>query len=325
MGMDQRIISQRRHPNESQQTSSSMEASISSSEENTKQQHSYHDDATSKTSQIELKIPFRSLAVTTATAQISSLVFCLAWSVKFNFFESTATHCRVDNYLPSLSATLDFTPQRDIWRTCIGLSGLPRYFIAYLYYQLIFKSKPLLWLHWIEITALIGLSIVDSIRYFGEYSWDERKPNQLIVQMNQPKFPPITTMHHSTAFHATCVGIFLMTSIVQMTLVSTNYIRPSARGLSETTRQTLKTTQIVKRRYAILNFLTIVIALYLYDRHNRYCEPGVYSMFSFLEYIVIVLNITYHLEAYYDLGEYSILVAKFDNIAMEPKLERDHL
>lgn len=119
-------------------------------------------------SQAEFAIPFRSIAVVTATTQISSLVFCLAWSVKFNFYESTATHCRVANYLPSLSATLDFTPQRDIWRTCIGLSGVPRYFIAYLYYKLIFNSTSLLWLHWIEITALIGLSIVDSIRYFGK-------------------------------------------------------------------------------------------------------------------------------------------------------------
>ena len=121
-------------------------------------------------SPVEIEIPFQSLAVTTATAQISSLVFCLAWSVKFNFYESTATHCRVDNYLPSLSATLDFTPQRDIWRACIGLSGLPRFFIAYLYYKIIFRSKVLLWFHWIEIAALIGLSIVDSIRYFGEYT-----------------------------------------------------------------------------------------------------------------------------------------------------------
>lgn len=116
-----------------------------------------------------IEIQFQSLAVVTATTQISALVFCLAWSIKFNFYESTATHCRVDNYLPSLSATLDFTPQRDIWRACIGLSGLPRYFIAYLYYELIFNSKLLLFLHWLEVTALIGLSIVDSIRYFGEF------------------------------------------------------------------------------------------------------------------------------------------------------------
>jgi len=123
---------------------------------------------TEREQQIDIKIPFRSLAVATATAQISSLVFCLAWSIKFNFHESTATHCRVANYLPSLSATLDFTPQRDIWRSCIGLSGFPRYFIAFLYYRIIFLSRLLLWLHWIEISALIGLSIVDSIRYFGK-------------------------------------------------------------------------------------------------------------------------------------------------------------
>lgn len=126
--------------------------------------------ATTKTRNgpIELRVPFQSLAVVTATSQISALVFCLAWSIRFNFYESTATHCGVDNYLPSLSATLDFTPQRDVWRSCIGLSGVPRYFIAYLYHKIIFESQLLLALHWVEVTALIGLSIVDSIRYFGK-------------------------------------------------------------------------------------------------------------------------------------------------------------
>lgn len=114
------------------------------------------------------EIPFQSLAIATATLQISSLVFCLSWSIKFNFYESIATHCRVDNYLPSLSATLDFTPQRDVWRTCIGLSGAPRIFISYLYYKLIFRSKILLFIHLLEIFALIGLSIVDSIKYFSK-------------------------------------------------------------------------------------------------------------------------------------------------------------
>lgn len=117
----------------------------------------------------DFEIPFRSLALTTATFQISSLIFCLAWSIRFNFYESTATHCRVYNYLPSLSATLDFTPQKDVWRACIGLSGMPRYFIAYLYYKIVYRSTLLLSIHWLEVSALIGLSIVDSIRYFGKY------------------------------------------------------------------------------------------------------------------------------------------------------------
>lgn len=132
-------------------------------------------ELTTRTPINNFRIPFQSIALTTATTQISSLVFCLAWSIKFNFYESTATHCRVDNYLPSLSATLDFTPQRDVWRACIGLSGMPRYFIAYLYYKIIYKSKILLYLHWLEVTALMGLSIVDSIRYFGKFSYQFSK------------------------------------------------------------------------------------------------------------------------------------------------------
>lgn len=113
-----------------------------------------------------LEIPFPLLAIPTATVQISSLVFCLSWSIKFNFHESTATHCRVENYLPSLSATLDFTPQREIWRACVCLTGFPRFLISYLYYKLVFKSKFLLSIHWLEIVSLIGLSIIDSVRYF---------------------------------------------------------------------------------------------------------------------------------------------------------------
>lgn len=106
------------------------------------------------------------------------------------------------------------------------------------------------------------------------------------------------------------MGVFLSTSVVHMALVCNNHVRPVSSNLSEKTRLMLEMTKTVKRRIAILNFVTIVTALYLYDRHNRYCEPGVYSMFSFLEYIVIVANIIYHLQAYYDLHEYSIIVAR---------------
>jgi len=140
---------------------------------NRRKRRSFFDETKIKNlfpSEVDLEIPFQPLALLTATSQISSLVFCLVWSVKFNFRESTATHCRVDNYLPSLSATLDFTPQRDVWRACIGLSGMPRYLIAYLYHKMIFNSQVLLFLHWTEITALIGLSIVDSLRYFSKFN-----------------------------------------------------------------------------------------------------------------------------------------------------------
>lgn len=95
-----------------------------------------------------------------------------------------------------------------------------------------------------------------------------------------------------------------------MCLVSADVIGPQVKTLSAIMKCNLNRTRLVKQKIAAVNFLAIVIALYLYDRHNRYCEPGVYSMFSFLEYIVIVANVVYHLQAYYDLSEHSIVVCK---------------
>jgi hypothetical protein len=34
---------------------------------------------------------------------------------------------------------------------------------------------------------------------------------------------------------------------------------------------------------------------YFYQRHNRYCEAYVYSMFCLSEYLAIVLNMIFHL------------------------------
>lgn len=101
-----------------------------------------------------------------------------------------------------------------------------------------------------------------------------------------------------------------MTTIIHTTLVCFDFVRSNKASLSSSTSEKLKETKIVKKRIAIINFFAIIAALYLYDRHNRHCEPGVYSMFSLLEYIVIVANIVYHLQAYYDLGEYSISILK---------------
>lgn len=97
-----------------------------------------------------------------------------------------------------------------------------------------------------------------------------------------------------------------------MALVCMNLVKCQEKDSSSLLlNQRLNETRPVKQRIAVTNFVAIITALYLYDRHNRYCEPGVYSMFSVLEYIVIVANIVYHLQAYYDLRDYSINVSMF--------------
>lgn len=95
-----------------------------------------------------------------------------------------------------------------------------------------------------------------------------------------------------------------------MFLICFDVIEPVRSLLTVRTKRNLATTKPTKTRIAIVNFAAIITALYLYDRHNRYCEPGVYSLFSLLEYIVIVTNIIYHLQAYHDLEEYSIFIGR---------------
>lgn len=47
---------------------------------------------------------------------------------------------------------------------------------------------------------------------------------------------------------------------------------------------------------------SFLISLYFYVRHNRYCEPYIYSFFSFCEYLTVLANIGYHMIIFHDLS-----------------------
>eukprot|EP00092_Neocalanus_flemingeri_P009375 GFUD01010089.1.p1 GENE.GFUD01010089.1~~GFUD01010089.1.p1 ORF type:complete len:156 (-),score=25.26 GFUD01010089.1:152-619(-) len=55
-----------------------------------------------------------------------------------------------------------------------------------------------------------------------------------------------------------------------------------------------------KKILMIVNFTSILVAMYCYWRHNTYCEPGMYSIFSVFEYTVVLSNMAYHFTSYYD-------------------------
>ena len=56
----------------------------------------------------------------------------------------------------------------------------------------------------------------------------------------------------------------------------------------------------LKRRLLVTNFSCILAAVYCYWRHNTLCEPGMYSLFSLLEYSVVLTNMAFHFTSYYD-------------------------
>ncbi len=56
----------------------------------------------------------------------------------------------------------------------------------------------------------------------------------------------------------------------------------------------------IKKRFARLYVSALGSALYFFRRHNAYCEPGIYSLFSICEYVIVLSNMGFHYMARYD-------------------------
>ena len=46
--------------------------------------------------------------------------------------------------------------------------------------------------------------------------------------------------------------------------------------------------------------ISMLLAFYLYYRHNKYCEPGMYSLFALCEYALITFCLLFHCTLFYD-------------------------
>ncbi|XP_066960845.1 post-GPI attachment to proteins factor 2 [Macrobrachium rosenbergii] len=66
-----------------------------------------------------------------------------------------------------------------------------------------------------------------------------------------------------------------------------------------------------KKQLMIANVTSFFVALYFFYRHNTYCEPGMYSIFAFLEYLVVLTNMGFHMTAYYDFHNHDLIVGEW--------------
>lgn len=115
-------------------------------------------------------VSFQKLALVTLALPLGGFTFCVLWSMLYNFDDSTSTHCNVPNYLPSVSASIGaYSPQKYIWRLTVALHSAPRYLVSVTYYKLFHSSPCLLTLNCVEVSSLLGLSIISSTENFGKY------------------------------------------------------------------------------------------------------------------------------------------------------------
>jgi hypothetical protein len=186
-----------------------------------------------------------------------------------------------------LSAAIgDFQPSKNIWILCILLHAPGRFLFASMYLKYLKKvlaPQYVKWayiaclLHVIEILGLVGLTIIPS------------KRNLLI--------------------HAINFGLFIVCSQLYMILLCK--LMDNSCRIIELNRleQVGLVYKNVLYRIAIICSILLFVA---YFRHESKCEEGMYTLFAFLEYIVVLANIAFNGSAYYDFYDRIIVFNPFD-------------
>ncbi|XP_067120190.1 post-GPI attachment to proteins factor 2 [Centruroides vittatus] len=244
-----------------------------------------------------VQIRFRTIALCTVCLPLFSFIFCVIWSLIFNFRQVTSTHCQVSNYLPSISAAIGgYTPQRYVWRIGIGLHAAPRYIVMFMYYSYYSNLilNEVIWqrlvtlaciLNGIEITCLIGLTYVSSSE-------------------NYPA-------------HEKFFVTFMLSSLTYMLLLC---LLPRIASKVKIAPMEAKSLN-VKTYLGMVNVIFFLMALYFFFRHNWYCEGGVYTLFAICEYIVVVSNMGFHMTAYWDFSNQFLIITPEEGISIHKKFD----
>ncbi|KAK2184768.1 hypothetical protein NP493_253g01002 [Ridgeia piscesae] len=231
--------------------------------------------------EIGVLFQFSTYALTVGTVFLPVFAFfaCVALSIIYDFEESTKTHCRVRNYLPSISSAIGgFTPQRYIWRICIALHSWPRYFVAFVYRNYYLSYQVHEWrpvysllanfaclLNITELSALVVLTFISSSENYS--------------------------------IHEASFVVFMVTSEVYMLCSCILYKWSHMNRLfSPLERKSFR----LKLSLMVFNVTCFLLAIYFFFRHNSYCESGVYTVFAFLEYMVVLSNMAFHSTIMYD-------------------------
>ncbi|XP_023936936.2 post-GPI attachment to proteins factor 2 [Bicyclus anynana] len=223
-----------------------------------------------------VKISVKKFGLFTVSLPLFAFITCILITLYKDYETANNTHCKVPNVFPSISASIgNFEPQRSIWRTAIYGHAPLRFFMIYLrwnYYRNVISQSCAF-----VVKLAVFLNIIENLSLIGLTYWTSSK--------NYP-------------FHEACFKTFIGCSIFYMfftCMMLTKYRRRTTLTHLE------KYSIMLKWRSFLVNVGSFAFAAYFFLRHNRLCEPYVYSMFGFSEYIVVVSNIMFHMTTVYDV------------------------
>ena len=206
---------------------------------------------------LDVEMPLHVIARWTSLLCPVSLVICILWSLLADFDKATFTHCRVPQLLPSISSVIGGDPpQRFLWTFSVAITTGPRLVFCKLQY-----------LHLCEKYS--------SYKRFIRWNF-----NLNVAETLGGLTLSLVTSSDLFLLHAAAFLMFILTSLISMTMV-VYYIGDAA------DRET-------KKKLVIISWLSLFLAFYFYYRHEKYCEPYIYTCFALCEYLAVGCNLAWH-------------------------------
>jgi len=211
---------------------------------------------------------------------LSAFIICVFLCILFHREEAVKTHCNVSNWIPSVSAAVaSFSPERYIWRLMVSLHSAPRFILAlasrnFLLSSSLWPTPFKAWFFWTcNILCIFQFIESGSLLLLTMVSSDE---NLLVHVMSFMVFTVSALLHMFST-----VWLFDLSG------------RRRSSILGEKSYQ-------YKVFCSIGASISVALTIYFYIRHNKYCEPGMYSLFALSEYALIIFNAIFHSTLFYD-------------------------
>ena len=223
-----------------------------------------------------LTLSYLTILRTTLFSVSSGLILTVGTALYYRFDSVTGTHCRVPNYLPTISAAFRDLPSRFTWQLGI-LYHLPRAFLDIFLYHTYFSNR----------LNELGKSTIK----YRSLNWFQ----SIVVFLHHFSLLTLTLVtsapEHYAIHEAGFIG-FMVTGFLHMLAFMWILRVTSSDGKGLTT---------MRRRVICFLFfaVTFAISMYLFLRHNAYCEPYMYTYYAGVEYLVVLSNMAF----YYSVGD----------------------